>query len=397
MRGPGRRSWLAVVAVCALAIAGSAGARSDAGDRTLVHIGDFNLPVYLTATKADPRAFYVVEQPGRILRVAGGRRTTFLDISSIVKFGGEQGLLSVAFHPRYAANRLFYIDYTAKDGNTIIAEYRAGGAKPVQTRVLVNLPDPAPNHNGGQLEFGPDGFLWWGNGDGGGAGDQYGNGQKASGHFAKIMRMNVDRRPARWSTWAVGLRNPWRFSFDRDGSLYIGDVGQNTWEEVDWVPRGASHLNFGWNRYEGKAEYGDEQLLPGWRLTGPVDEYDHDAGCSITGGYVYRGTEVPSAVGRYFYGDYCNGKIWSLKMARRRGDRHRHRGLRGAGDQLVRRRQRRPALHALAQRARVPARGVVAPPAFGKSAQRVRRLLPIRTAAAADYGRTASVDTGRQP
>src|SRR5262249_10809651 len=126
------------------------------GNRTLVHVGDFDSPVYLTATKADPRAYYVVEQPGRILRVAGGRRTTFLDITPLVVSGGEQGLLSVAFHPRYASNRLFYIDYTAKNGNTIIAEYRARGGKPAQTRVLVNLPDPAANHNGGQLEFGPD-------------------------------------------------------------------------------------------------------------------------------------------------------------------------------------------------------------------------------------------------
>jgi glucose/arabinose dehydrogenase len=185
----------------------------------------------------------------------------------------------------------------------------------VRTRVLMNLPDPAPNHNGGQLEFGPDGYLWWGNGDGGGGGDQFGNGQRADGYFAKIMRMDVNKRPARWSTWAVGLRNPWRFSFDTDGSLYIADVGQNAWEEVDWVPRGKSHLNFGWNRYEGEAGYGDEQLLEGWELTPPVHVYDHGQGCSITGGYVYRGKTVRSAVGRYFFGDYCTARVWSMRMA----------------------------------------------------------------------------------
>jgi glucose/arabinose dehydrogenase len=301
-------------AALALVPAGSP-ATDASGDRTLVHVGDFASPVYLTAPKSERNAFYVVEQAGRIVRVAGGRRTTFLDIRSLVLSGGEQGLLSVAFHPRYATTRLFYVDYTAKNGNTVIAEYRARGAKPLRTRVLMNLPDPASNHNGGLLVFGPDGYLWWGNGDGGGEGDQFGNGQKAGGYFSKIMRMDVDRRPARWSVWAVGLRNPWRFSFDRDGSLYIADVGQNEWEEVDWVPRGASHLNFGWDRYEGKADYGDEQLLPGWKLTAPVYVYDHGEGCSITGGYVYRGPNVPSAVGRYFFGDYCNGKVWSLRMA----------------------------------------------------------------------------------
>jgi glucose/arabinose dehydrogenase len=164
--------------------------------------------------------------------------------------------------------------------------------------------------------FGPDGDLWWGNGDGGGAGDQFGNGQKQDGHFAKIMRMNVGKRRARWATWAVGLRNPWRFSFDRaGGALYIADVGQGAWEEVDYVPRGRSHLNFGWNRYEGNAGYGDEQLLSGWTLTAPVYVYPHEDGaCSITGGYVYRGAKVPSAVGRYFFGDFCNGRVWSMRV-----------------------------------------------------------------------------------
>jgi glucose/arabinose dehydrogenase len=185
----------------------------------------------------------------------------------------------------------------------------------VRTRVLVNLPDPASNHNGGQLVFGPDGYLWWGNGDGGGADDQYGNGQRAAGRFAKLMRLDVGKPRVRWQTWAVGLRNPWRFSFDRvGGGLYIGDVGQNAWEEVDYVPRGASHLNFGWNRYEGNVEYGEERLLPGWKLTRPVHVYSHDDGCSITGGYVYRGTQVADAAGRYFFGDYCNGRVWSLRM-----------------------------------------------------------------------------------
>jgi hypothetical protein len=293
---------------------GAGGAR--AADRQLVKIGDFASPVYVDAPRSERGAIYVVEQGGRILRVVGGRRTTFLDIRPQVLAGGEQGLLGLAFHPKFATNRLFYIDHTALNGNTIIAEYRAPrGGKPVRTRVLMNLPDPASNHNGGQLVFGPDGLLWWGNGDGGGGGDTYGNGQRLSGYFAKIMRLNVNKRGARWVTWAVGLRNPWRFSFDRaNGDLYIGDVGQNAWEELDYVPKGRSRLNFGWNRYEGDATFSDQGLLPGWELTAPLYVYDHNEGCSVTGGYVYRGTNVASAVGRYFFGDYCTARVWSLRV-----------------------------------------------------------------------------------
>jgi hypothetical protein len=300
---------LAVLCAASLALAPTATAA-----RHLVKVGDFDAPVYVAAPSSERGVIYVVEQAGRIIRVAGGRRSTFLDIEQQVLAGGEQGLLSVAFHPRYARNRLFYVDYTNRGGNTVIAEYRAG-AKPVRMRTLMNLPDPAANHNGGQLVFGPDGYLWWGNGDGGGGGDTYGNGQRAGGYFGKIMRRDVDNRLAGWVTWAVGLRNPWRFSFDHaTGALYIADVGQNEWEEIDYVTRGRSHLNFGWNHYEGRADFGEESLLPGWQYTAPLYVYSHDEGCSITGGYVYGGKDVASATGRYFYGDYCSGRVWSLRV-----------------------------------------------------------------------------------
>jgi len=273
--------------------------------------------VYVTAPSSEPGVVYVVEQAGRIQRVAGKRVSTFLDIRGRVLSGGERGLLSLAFHPRYAKNRLFYVDYTARNGNTVIAEYRARSPRPTQVRVLADFGDPAPNHNGGQLAFGPDGRLWWGNGDGGGSDDQYGNGQRVTGNFAKIKRLDVDAPTARWATWAIGLRNPWRFSFDRKtGDLYIGDVGQNAWEEIDFVPPGRSHLDFGWNRYEGLRPYGHESLAPGWTYVPPVHVYAHgDDGCSVTGGYVYRGATVASAVGRYFFGDYCSGRVWSVRMA----------------------------------------------------------------------------------
>jgi glucose/arabinose dehydrogenase len=283
----------------------------------LVEVGRFDAPTYVAAPTSQPGVIYVVEQAGRIQRVAGGRVSTLLDIRDRVRSGGEQGLLSVAFHPEYAKNHRFYVDYTALNGNTVIAEYRAGAARPIQTRVLANFADPASNHNGGQLVFGPDRRLWWGNGDGGGGGDEFHNGQRTTGNFAKIKRLDVGSRSARWSTWAIGLRNPWRFSFDRKtGDLYIADVGQNEWEEIDFVPKGQSHLNFGWSRYEANAHYSDEALVPGWRYVRPVHAYRHgDDGCSVTGGYVYRGTRVPGARGRYFFGDYCSGRVWSLRVA----------------------------------------------------------------------------------
>ena len=308
---------LAVALVLAsLVSVSAAGASSTA--RSLVPVGRFDSPLYVGSTPADRRAIYVVEQGGRIVRVAGGRRTTFLDITPMVLAQGEQGLLGLAFHPRYARNRLFYVNYTDLSGRAIIAEYRARGARPVRTRMLLSLPDPATNHNGGQLEFGPDGRLWWGNGDGGGGGDPYRNGQRTSGFFAKILRLDVDRRGARWQIWAIGSRNPWRFSFDRNGDLYIGDVGQNAFEEIHYVPNAAraSRVNFGWNRYEGNVSYEpDTRLARGWRYSPPLLAYGHgDGDCSVTGGYVYRGRAVPSATGRYFYGDYCTGTVWSLRV-----------------------------------------------------------------------------------
>ena len=179
------------------------------------------------------------------------------------------------------------------------------------------MKDFAPNHNGGQLQFGPDGRLYWGNGDGGGAGDPGGNGQSLARPFAKIMRLNINAKNPRWSLVAYGLRNPWRFSFDgKTGDLYIGDVGQDNWEEIDYLKRGTETIaNFGWNRFEGTHVYdGITKMLTRGVYHPPVAEYSHEDGCSVTGGYVYRGTKIPSAVGRYFYGDYCSGLVWSLKI-----------------------------------------------------------------------------------
>jgi glucose/arabinose dehydrogenase len=289
----------------------------------IVPVARFAAPVYATAAPREPANLYVVEQAGRIMALQNGRARAkpFLDIRPQVRSGGEQGLLSVAFDPDYATNRLFYVDYTDVNGDTRVVRYRSNGtaAIPGSAKQLVFVKDFASNHNGGQLQFGPDKRLYWGNGDGGGGGDPQGNGQSLARPFAKIMRLNVRAPKVYWQLVAYGLRNPWRFSFDRaNGDLYIGDVGQGAWEEIDYLKRGTAGIsNFGWNRYEGRHVYDSStELLGRGTYRPPVAEYSHSSGgCSVTGGYVYRGKAVPAAVGRYFYGDYCTGIIWSFKIS----------------------------------------------------------------------------------
>jgi glucose/arabinose dehydrogenase len=279
----------------------------------------FDSPTYVAATRSEPNRLYVVEQPGLIRVLEAGRTRTFLDIRRLVLSGGEQGLLSMAFHPNYPKNRRFYVDYTDRNGDTRVVEYRSNGTRGLTStaRQLLFVDQPYPNHNGGQLEFGPDGLLYVGMGDGGSGGDPENRAQNQATLLGKLVRIDVDRRMP--TVAAYGLRNPWRFSFDRaNGDLYLADVGQGDWEEVDYVPRAVwtrERINFGWNRYEGRATF--ESNTPfddSGRLVFPVAVYSHAQGCSITGGYVYRGSNVPAARGRYFYGDYCSGTIWSLKI-----------------------------------------------------------------------------------
>jgi glucose/arabinose dehydrogenase len=309
-----------VLAGCVLALASGASAQAD-GLRIL-RVAHFDAPVYATSAPGEPQNLYVVEQAGRILVLSGGRirAAPFLDIRPLVLSGGEQGLLSVAFHPDYAKTHLFYVDYTDRKGDTHVVRYRSNGSRaiPSSARQLLFVKDFASNHNGGQLQFGPDGRLYWGNGDGGGAGDPHRNGQSLGRPFAKIMRLNVNVPSPRWTLVAYGLRNPWRFSFDRaNGDLYVGDVGQGSWEEIDYLKHGTAALaNFGWNRFEGRHVYDSStSLLTRGVYHGPVTEYSHADGCSVTGGYVYRGKQVAAARGRYFYGDYCSGTIWSLRIS----------------------------------------------------------------------------------
>ena len=259
----------------------------------LVRVAHLTAPVYATAAPGEPRNLYVVEQAGRILVLQGGkvRATPFLDIRRLVRSGGEQGLLSIAFDPAYAKTRRFFVDYTDRNGDTRVVEYRSNGrfAVPSTARQVLFVKDFAPNHNG----------------------------QNLTRPFAKIMRFDVNRPGVRWQLVAYGLRNPWRFSFDRKtGDLYIGDVGQDKVEEVDYLRRGAGIANFGWRRFEGDDTYdASTALLKTGTYHPPVAGYSHNQGCSVSGGYVYRGTKIPAVVGRYFYGDYCSGTVFSLEIA----------------------------------------------------------------------------------
>ncbi|NOZ28376.1 MAG: glucose dehydrogenase [Chloroflexi bacterium] len=296
----------------------------------------FRQPVYLTHA-GDPARVYVVERAGRIRVVEGGEvlPTPFLDITDRVGSGGaEQGLLSVAFPPDFATTGLFYVNYTDRRGDTVIARYRAPNgdprrADPASEQIILQIDQPARNHNGGQLQFGPDGYLYIGTGDGGRGGDPWGNAQNLGVLLGKMLRIDVagvetyaipadnpfvDRPGARPEIWALGLRNPWRFSFDRaTGDLYIADVGQNRYEEVDVQPANSpGGENYGWDIMEGAHCFEPETGCETEGLVLPVVEYDHTLGCSITGGYVYRGSRYPALVGVYLFGDFCTGRIWGL-------------------------------------------------------------------------------------
>jgi glucose/arabinose dehydrogenase len=305
----------------------------------LVRIGRFTAPLYVTSPPGDRRRVMVVEQAGRIMVVRGGRTLArpFLDIRSLVRSGGEQGLLSVAFPPDYARSGRFYVYYTDRAARQRIVEYRratADRANPSAARRVLVMDDPEPNHNGGLMVFGPDGLMYVGTGDGGGGDDQHGaggNGQALDSLLGKILRIDprasggrryaippsnpfVSTAGARGEIYAYGLRNPWRFSFDRrTGALSIADVGQDAVEEVDFVAAGQGRgANFGWRPFEGDDRNFDEPA-PG--AVAPVITHTHAAGfCSITGGYVVRDPSVPSLAGRYVYADLCDGRIRAARL-----------------------------------------------------------------------------------
>jgi len=315
---------LAVLATMAVLPGAAGGARQQAAALHLkLFASGFDSPVFVGAPRSEPGRLYVVEQGGVIRVLVNGhlRSQPFLDIHTLVRSGGEQGLLSVAFDPRYATNHRFYVYFNDTNGDVRVYRFRSNGtiglpgtAKPL-LRVAHREFD---NHDGGQLQFGPDERLYAGTGDGGSGGDPHNHSQNLSSHLGKLLRLNVNKPGAHWQNAGYGLRNPWRFSWDpatRD--LYIGDVGQDTWEEVDVrTPRQQRVLNnYGWRVWEGRSRYSPGQTVnPRGKLVFPIVTYKHVNGnCSITGGYVYRGKAVPAARGRYFYGDYCTGNIWSLR------------------------------------------------------------------------------------
>jgi len=307
-----------LVAGIVAASSGAAGAREGAFRPQVVARG-LDSPVQVTAPRSEPGRLYVVEQSGSIRVVENGRLRPgrFLDLRSQVESGGEQGLLGLAFDPRYATNRYVYVNYTDRDGDTRVVRYRTNGrrALPGSARWLLFVDQPYSNHNGGGLAFGPDGYLYVGLGDGGAADDPDERAQDMGTFLGKLLRLDVRRLTRRPEIVGLGLRNPWRYSFDRaTGDLYIGDVGQGDLEEIDFTPRRSPGLeNYGWDLYEGSRRFEETSKGPG-RLVFPVFEYGHDLGCSVTGGHVYRGRAMRGLVGRYVFGDYCSGRVWSLRV-----------------------------------------------------------------------------------
>ena len=297
-------------------------------------------PVFLTAPTGDVGRLFIVEQGGliRILNSLDGtpRATPFLDVAGLIVTGGEQGLLGMAFDPNYAGNGRFYIYYTNTAGDIVIARYGVSTNPDIANAgaqaILKTIAHPTnQNHNGGMLAFGPDGCLYAGIGDGGGSGDPNGHAQNTNSLLGKILRLDPETGSACGTdnpfangtggapeVWSFGLRNPWRFSFDRStGVLYIGDVGQDQREEVDAVvgPNAGQGVNFGWNIMEGFACFNPPSGCNSSGLTPPILDYSQDAGaCSVTGGYVYRGTLNPAVNGSYFYADYCAGFVRSFQL-----------------------------------------------------------------------------------
>ncbi len=314
----------------------------------------YKKPVFVTSYPNDSKLLYVVEQAGLIRIIKNGKKLNrpFFDINKKVvnpnRPGDERGLLGFAFHPNHINNGKFYINYMDNNGFTIVSEFMVNSqlrANHKSERVILKLEQPYRNHNGGDIQFGPDGYLYISIGDGGKAGDPLNSGQDLNSIFGKIIRIDVNESPyaipksnpfygqkdKRGEIWAWGLRNVWRFSFDKQtGDKYYGDVGQNKWEEVNFEPvTSAGGINFGWRIMEANHCYDPAENCQTKGLTKPIVEYPNDAnymvilgggsqtdaeGCSVTGGYVYRGTYIKSMQGVYIFGDYCSGNIWTLKV-----------------------------------------------------------------------------------
>jgi glucose/arabinose dehydrogenase len=339
----GRRRPLTLIVAIAFAAAalgpGAGPTQALSGSLTLV-AGGFAKPLFVAEPPDGSGRLFVVEQGGRIRIVKNGSvlGTPFLDISWAVSTASEQGLLGLAFHPKFATNRKFYVNFTRANGDTAINEYRASSsnadvADMSTRRRIITIAQPYANHNGGHMTFGRDGYLYIATGDGGSAGDPGNRAQRVDTLLGKILRIDINGtlgsrqyripksnpwvgKTGRNEIWSRGLRNPWRFSFDRStGDLWIGDVGQSRYEEID---RSSASVgagkgkNFGWRVLEGNACYRPSSGCDRSGKVSPVVVYGRTDGCSVTGGYVYRGSASPALVGRYVFGDYCSGKIWTI-------------------------------------------------------------------------------------
>jgi len=307
-------------------------------------------PLLVTHAGDGSDRLFVVEQTGKVRIVKGGdlQSASFIDISRSVSGGGEQGLLGLAFHPSYEINGKVYLSYTDLNGTSVIREYRVSASNPDRVdgtsgRTLLRVKQPYANHNGGHIAFGPDGYLYIGLGDGGSGGDPGNRAQSPVTLLGKLLRVDVNKRTGSLpygipstnpyvgrsgldQIWAFGLRNPWRFSFDRStGDLWIGDVGQGVWEEVDRALASSGRnagraVNYGWRVMEGAHCFSPSSGCVRTGRTLPLTEYGHTNGrCSITGGYVYRGTTYPDLVGAYLFADYCSGEVWFVDRGAARG------------------------------------------------------------------------------
>ena len=314
--------------------------QNDASDTFERVVNGLNGPIDLVNAGDGSGRMFVVEQEGfvRILEDGSLKETPFIEITDRTRAGGERGLLGLAFHPNYETNGLFYVNFTDRQGDTVVAEYEVSNdpnvADPATERVLLTIAQPYGNHNGGDLAFGPDGYLYIATGDGGSGGDPENNGQSMTSLLGKLLRIDVsadgngngngnpytvpqdnpfvNNDAAADEIWAYGLRNPWRFSFDRaTGDLFIGDVGQNAYEEISYQTAASpGGENYGWRVMEGFHCFAPKNDCDETGLVLPIAEYSHDLGNSVTGGYVYRGQNLSDLAGSYFYGDFGSGKIW---------------------------------------------------------------------------------------
>jgi glucose/arabinose dehydrogenase len=329
-----------MVAACAPA---ASPATSPTGSvNVAVAVGGFDSPLDVTNAGDGSGRLFVVEQAGRIRLVKGGRlvERPFLDITGRIASGGERGLLGLAFHPDYPTDPRFFVNYTDRDGNTVVSQFTVSGADPdlgdpnIEV-VLMHIAQPFANHNGGAVVFGPDGMLYIATGDGGSEGDPKGNGQRLDTYLGKILRIDVDVAPgastayevpadnpftttagAKPEIWLYGLRNPWRIRFDHEtGDLWIGDVGQNAWEEIDVARAGQKGLDYGWNIMEATHCFNPSSSCDQTGLTLPVAEYDHSLGCAVIGGVVVREPSQGHLNGGYLFGDACSDNLWLMDPA----------------------------------------------------------------------------------